>query len=118
VDPFAGKSESPRGRGRFAAVRAGVYEAAMDAAAATELAFWILGPVGITALIFRLGRHADQAGRISPGSGVARVGPGWTEAMFTDGTYFYGRAFSVNGALIDAEAMVRIQECGYAPMQG
>ena len=37
--------------------------------------------------------------------------------MFTDGTYSYGRAFSVNGALIDAEAMARLQEC-YAPLHG
>ena len=80
--------------------------------AATELAFWILGPAGIVALILWRVRRSGKARPVSPSAGVTLSEPGWTERMFTDGVYSYGRAFSVNDALNDPEAMARISECG------
>ncbi len=63
-------------------------------------------------------RKADEAGGVSPPSSVTLPEPGWTEATFIDGTYFYGRASTTNCALIDADEMARIRGFGYAPVDG
>jgi hypothetical protein len=79
----------------------------MDVAAAIELAFWILGFAGIAGLVFRPGRSVDHGEGASSNPAVERIEAGWTEAMFTDGRYLYGRAFSVNDSLMELDAMAR-----------
>jgi len=117
VDPFTEKSESAAGRRGFVDGFGTVYEVGMDFAAAIELALWILGPAGIVALIFRLGRSRDSGRPSMPSADVEQIGPAWTETISTDGSRLYGRASSVNHILIDQDAMARMSE-SYIPAVG
>jgi hypothetical protein len=87
----------------------------MHVAAAIEPALWILGAAGIVAWIFRPGRSVDGGEGVRPKPAVKRIEPGWTEAMFIDGRYLYGRAFSVNDPLMELDASTRAAELDHAP---
>ena len=88
------------------------------AQAAIELLSCFLGIAGMALLIIWLSGRADRRPG-NPSSGkVTQPGPGWEEAMFSDGTYLYGRAYTVNHTLIDPDAMAGIGQSGYAPVEG
>ena len=81
----------------------------------------VIGPEGIAGMavliIWLSGRADGRPRKLSSGT-VTQPGPGWEEAMFSDGTYFYGRAYGVNHTLIDPDAMAGIAQSGYAPAEG
>jgi hypothetical protein len=73
------------------------------------MAVWVLGSAAIVWLVFRRGREVDADRGRRPLS-AEPLEPGWTEAMFTDGRYIYGRAFSVHDSLMELDALARLGE--------